>query len=82
MIKCITFDENAKANIPHNIKERMKADRQQSELNARASIAGDLLKEGEVKRVEVFRVEMDALLGENTGDLKFEKNTDYEDGTM
>jgi len=54
----------------------------QSELEARASISGDLLKEGEVKRVEVFRVEMDAALGENTGDLKFEKNTDFEDGTM
>ena len=54
----------------------------QSELEARASIAGDLLKEGEVKRVEVLRVEIDALLGENTGDLKFEKNTDFEDGTM
>jgi len=54
----------------------------QSELEARASISGDLLKEGEVKRVEVFRVEMDAALGENTGDLKFEKNADFEDGTM
>lgn len=54
----------------------------QKELEARALIAGDLLKEGEVKRVEVFRVEIDALLGENTGDLKFEKNTDFEDGTM
>jgi hypothetical protein len=82
MIKCITFDENAKANIPHNIKDRMKADRQQSELNARASIADDLFKEGKVTRVEAFRVEVDALLGENTGDLKFEDNTDFEDGTM
>lgn len=82
MIKCITFDENVKANIPDDIKARMKADRQQSELNARASIAGDLLREGEVKRSEVFRVEIDALLGENTGDLKFEKNTDFKDDTM
>lgn len=82
MIKCITFDENAKANIPADVKSRMKADRQQAQLNARALIAGDLLKEGEVKRSEVFRVEMDALIGENTGDLKFEKNTDFQDGTM
>lgn len=59
-----------------------KKELSQSELEARASIAGDLLKEGEVKRVEVFRVEMDAILGDNTGDLKFEKNTDFEDGMM
>jgi hypothetical protein len=54
----------------------------QKELEARALIAGDLLREGEVTRVETFRIEMDAALGENTGDLKFEKNTDFEDGTM
>jgi len=54
----------------------------QKELEARALIAGDLLREGEVTRVETFRIEMDACLGENTGDLKFEKNTDFEDGTM
>ncbi|MBN8573903.1 MAG: hypothetical protein J0M05_08310 [Candidatus Kapabacteria bacterium] len=54
----------------------------QKELKARALIAGDLLVEGEVTRVECFRIEMDAALGKNTGDLKFEKNTDFEDGTM
>jgi hypothetical protein len=54
----------------------------QKELEARALIAGDLLREGEVTRVEAFRVGVDAALGENTGDLKFEKNTDFEDGTM
>jgi hypothetical protein len=54
----------------------------QKELEARALIAGDLLREGEVTRVETFRVEIDAALGENTSDLKFEKNTDFEDGTM
>ena len=54
----------------------------QKELEARALIAGDLLREGEVTRVETFRIEMDVALGENTGDLKFEKNTDFEDGTM
>lgn len=54
----------------------------QKELEARALITGDLLREGEVTRVETFRVEMDAALGENTGDLKFEKNTDFKDGTM
>jgi len=50
----------------------------QSELDARALIAGDLLKDGEVERAETFRVEMDAALGENSGDLKFKKNKDYE----
>ena len=54
----------------------------QKELEARALIVGDLLREGEVTRVETFRVEMDAALGENTGDLKFKKNTDFIDGTM
>lgn len=54
----------------------------QKELEARALIAGDLLRAGEVTRVETFRIEMDAALGENTSDLKFEKNTDFEDGTM
>ena len=54
----------------------------QKELELRALVVGDLLREGEVTRVETFRIEMDAALGENTGDLKFEKNTDFEDGTM
>lgn len=54
----------------------------QKELEARALIAGDLLREGKVTRVETFRIEMDAALGENTGDLKFKNNTDFEDGTM
>lgn len=54
----------------------------QKALEARALIAGDLLQEGEVTRTETFRVEMDALIGQNTGDLKFEKNTDFEDNTM
>jgi len=54
----------------------------QKELDARASIAADLLKEGQVTRVECLRVEIDAALGENTGDLKFEQNTDFEERSM
>jgi len=54
----------------------------QRELEARALIVGDLFKDGDATRVEAFRIEMDALLGENTGDLLFEKNTDFKDGTM
>ena len=54
----------------------------QKELDVRASIAGDLFREGKVTRRECFRVEVDAALGENSGDLKFEENTDFQDGTM
>lgn len=59
-----------------------KKELSQKELEARALIAGGLLKEGEVTRVECFRIEIDAVLGKNTGDLKFKKNTDFEDGAM
>jgi len=54
----------------------------QKELEARVLIAGDLMREGEVKRLECFRVEVDAALGENTGDLKFDKNKDYDKSEM
>lgn len=54
----------------------------QKELDARALIVGDLFKEGEVTRRETLRIEMDAALGEDTGELKFEKNTDFKEGTM
>lgn len=54
----------------------------QKELDARAAIAGDLFKDGEITRSECFRLEMDALLCENTGDIKFESNSDYIDGEM
>ena len=54
----------------------------QKELEARALIAGDLFREGEITRAETFRAEIDALLGENSGDLKFEKNKDFEDNLM
>lgn len=55
---------------------------EQIELQSRALIAGDLLREGEITRTECFRVEMDATLGENTGDLQFQKNRDWELGEM
>jgi hypothetical protein len=47
---------------------------EQRELDARALIAGDLYKEGGITREECFRIEMDAALGENSGDLKFKKS--------
>ena len=60
----------------------MNKEMTQAELEARALIAGDLFKDGEVTRCECFRMEMDAGLGENSGDMQFEKNTDFIDGTM
>jgi hypothetical protein len=51
-------------------------------LDARASVAVDLFQSGEITRREMFRLEMDAALLENTGDVKYEKNTDFEDHTM
>jgi len=54
----------------------------QKELNARALIAGDLMRDGEITRVECFRLEIDSILGENTGDLKFEKNKDFDKKEM
>jgi hypothetical protein len=50
----------------------------QSELNARASIGVDLFVEGRIRRTELFRLEVDALLGHDSGDLKFESNKDFE----
>lgn len=49
----------------------------QSELDARASIAGDLYREGEITRSECFRLEMDAVLGDYTGPVDFKVNTEY-----
>ena len=69
----------------NNMNKTMKNETKkmtQKELETRALIAGDLMREGEVTRVETFRIGMDAALGENTGDLKFEKNTDFKDDTM
>ena len=51
----------------------------QSQLNARADIAGDLYREGEIPRHECFRLEMDAYLGTDSGPIKFEKNEDFKE---
>ena len=50
-----------------------------SMLNARAIIAGDLYKEGKITRSECFRLEMDASLGRNTGDIRYQDNNEYEE---
>lgn len=54
----------------------------QLELEARALIAGDLFRDGGITRRECFRIEIDSLLGENSGELKFEKNEDFTNETM
>lgn len=54
----------------------------QKELEARALIAGDLFREGKILRVECFRLEMDAALGEDTGDIRYCDNRDFELGEM
>lgn len=54
----------------------------QATLEARALIAGDLFQEGKITRRECFRLEMDAAIGEDTGDIRYEKNHDYELGLM
>ena len=53
-----------------------------SYLEARSLIASDLFREGKIKRIEMFRIEMDAAMLENTGELKYESNTDFVDETM
>lgn len=60
------------------LTEQKENNMTQKELEARALIAGDLFKEGKITRCECFRIEMDAALGENTGDLRFKENRDYE----
>jgi hypothetical protein len=50
-----------------------------SELKARAVIGVDLYHEGRITRPEAFRLETDAVLGRDTGPIKFEENTDHEE---
>lgn len=51
----------------------------QAQLNARAIIAGDLFREGRISRCECFRLEMDSYLGRDTGPIKYEENSEFED---
>jgi hypothetical protein len=54
----------------------------QAHLDARALIASDLFQEGEITRRECFRLELDAALGEDTGDIKYEKNNEFKDDEL
>lgn len=51
-------------------------------LRARAVIAGDLFKEGKITRSECFRMEMDVVMGEDSGAMKLKSNADFKDGVM
>lgn len=51
-------------------------------LEARAVIAGDLFREGRITRAECFRIEMDSAIGEDSGDIKYQANSDFIDGLM
>ncbi len=51
-------------------------------LNAKALIGSDLFIVGEITRPECFRLEMDALIGENSGDIQYKKNKDFENNEL
>lgn len=51
----------------------------QSYLRAREIIASDLYQAGKITRCECFRIEMDAALGENTGDIRYQENNEYQE---
>ena len=53
-----------------------------AELDARALIAGDLYRDGEITRHECFRLEMDAALGEDSGPIHYEQNDDYQEAAL
>jgi len=50
-----------------------------SAIKARAVIAGDLFREGRITQPECLRLEVDAVLGEDTGPIRYEKNDDYKE---
>ena len=51
----------------------------QKELEARMVAATELYHDGKITRQEMFRLEMDAMIGKNTGDIKYEDNNDYQE---
>lgn len=62
--------------------EKLASPLSQAQLNARAKIAADLFREGRITRCETFRLEVDAVVGIDHGPIKYEKNTDFEEGIM
>jgi len=51
----------------------------QRELEARRDAAVGLYHDGKITQQEMFRLEMDAMIGKNTGDIKYEDNNDYQE---
>ena len=54
----------------------------QAWLDARAVIAGDLYRDGEITRQECWRLEMDAVLGEDSGPINYDPNADFEEASQ
>ncbi len=47
------------------------------QLKARASLAGEWYRAGRITRAECFRLEVCASLGEDSGPIRWEPNTDW-----
>lgn len=47
-------------------------------LRARVAICGDLYRGGRITRAEMFRIEVDASVGQDSGPVEFEENNDHE----
>jgi hypothetical protein len=60
-------------------RPKIMSKQNESELKARAVIAGDLFREGRITRPECFRLEVDAATARDTGPIKYERNTEYAD---
>lgn len=54
----------------------------QKELECRVILASDLFRCGKIERIEMFRIELDYILGVNTKDLEFKNNSDFEENIM
>lgn len=69
----ITERELMVSTFPQHLSDKPILKMTQNELDARVIIATDLFEEGKVNKPEMFRIEVDALLGVNTGELKLNK---------
>lgn len=65
---------NNETNASDGGERRLPAVASQSYLNARAVIAGDLYEEEKITRQECFRLEIDAAIGEDSGEVQFIKS--------
>ena len=61
------------------LMEQIDLDDLAKRLQLRASFAGELWRDGKIRRSECFRIEMDAILGRDTGPVTFEDNTEYQE---